>query len=154
MDDAVARQGSNHRNPLRSTHPRRQTIYYGSTTLRAVGNHHTRYHARRAPGSLQAEAAELRQAKTILLRLYNQEHSAYTAYGSNVRHSNLQMICASRASAERRYVNCLIRYLRDANRMSAFQANELQKAFTRERMSDLRVSNSNFLLGMFPRELY
>lgn len=108
---------------------------------------------RRAPGNLQAEAVELRQAQTILLRLYNQEHSAYTAYGFNARHSHLQMISASRASAERRYVNCLVRYLRDTNRMSAYQANVLQKAFTREGMSDLRVSNSNFLLGMFPREL-
>jgi hypothetical protein len=37
--------------------------------------------------------------------------------------------------------------------MSAQQATQLQKHFTREKMGDLGVSNSEYLLSMYPREL-
>jgi hypothetical protein len=109
---------------------------------------------RRATGFLQAQAAELRRAKATLLRLYNQEHSALANRSINVRESSLNIIRFSRASSERRYVNCLIRYLRDAGRMTSFQATQLQKDFTREKMADLGVSHSSYLLNMYPRELY
>jgi hypothetical protein len=164
MDDAVSRQGTNRRhNNAHPTNPRNhktfnlgphcKVTFVGS---RSNGGSHTftRVNARRAPGYLQAQAAELRNAKATLLRLYTQEQKALSKRGINTRHSTLQMIRASRASAERRYVNCLIRYSRDANYMSASQANQLQKDFTREKMSDLGVSNSSYLLGMYPRELY
>jgi hypothetical protein len=109
---------------------------------------------RRATGLLQAQAAELRRAKANLLRLYNQEHNALAKRSINARESSLNSIRFSRASSERRYVSSLIRYLRDAGRMTSFQATQLQKDFTRERMADLGVSHSSYLLGMYPRELY
>jgi hypothetical protein len=162
MDDAVTRQGTNRRNYKRHIYPRNHKTYnlrsYNITFngVKMNGGTHTftRLNERRAPGFLQAQAAELRQAKAILLRLYTQEQSILTKRGVNARHSTLQIVRTSRASAERRYVNCLIRYCRDANQMTASQANQLQKDFTREKMSDLGISNGNYLLGMYPRELY
>jgi hypothetical protein len=162
MDDAVFRRGTNRRREFRPPNPRSHKTYNLGphnntlTGVRVHGSTHTltRVNERRAPGFLQAQAAELRQAKATLLRLYTQEqHAAYNSRGLNERQSSLQMVRASRASAERRYVNCLIRYCRDANRMSAQQATQLQKHFTREKMSDLGVSNSEYLLSMYPREL-
>lgn len=38
--------------------------------------------------------------------------------------------------------------------MTSWQANQLQHDFTRQKMSDLGVYNGNYLLGLFPRELY
>jgi len=162
MDDAVSRQGTNRRRELRPSNPRNRKTYnlgLHNSTLNGVrmhGGNHTfiRANERRGHGFLQAQAAELRHARTILVRLYMQEQTAvYNSRGFNSRQSSLQMVRASRASAERRYVNCLIRYCRDANRMSAQEATQLQKHFTRERMSDLGVSHSDYLLSMYPREL-
>jgi hypothetical protein len=158
MDDAVSRQGSNRRNNTRRTYPRNHKTYnLGSYNIiinegRLNGGTHTftRVNERRAPGFLQAQAAELRQAKAILLRLYTQENHVLATQEQDARHSSLQVVRASRASAERRYVNCLIRYCRDAKRMTAFEATQLQKNFTREKMSDLGVSNSSYLLSMYP----
>jgi hypothetical protein len=161
MDDAVSRQGTRYPRAARPTNPRNhKTFNLGSVRVNLVGNrfgqgihNFTRVNARRAPGFLQAQAAELRYAKAILSRLYTQEHDALSNGGINARQPSLQIIRASRASAERRYVNCLIRYCRDAKCMTAVQANQLQKSFTREKMSDLGVSNSSYLLGLYPREL-
>jgi hypothetical protein len=162
MDDAVSRQGTNIRREFRSSNPRNHKTYnlgpHNVTLNRARvhgGNHtFTRINERRGHGFLQAQTAELRYARTILVRLYMQEQTAvYNSRGVNVRQSSLQMVRASRASAERRYVNCLIRYCRDAKHMSAQEANQLQKHFTRERMGDLGVSHSDYLLSMYPREL-
>ena len=162
MDDAVSRQGTNHRTAPRRTYPRNhKTFNLGplSVTLNGIrlnGSTHTftRVNERRAAGFLHAQAADLRAAKATLLRLYTQEQHALSKRGVNARQSTLQMVRSSRASAERRYVNCLIRYCRDANRMTAFQATQLQKDFTREKMGDLGVSNSNYLLDMYPCELH
>ncbi|KAH4007433.1 hypothetical protein HBH98_010520 [Parastagonospora nodorum] len=162
MDDAVSRQGTNRRREFRPSNPRnRKTYNLGphNVSLNGVringGNHtFTRANERRGHGFLQAQAAELRHARTTLVRLYTQEqHAFYNSRGASARQSSLQMVQASRASAERRYVNCLIRYCRDANQMSAQQATQLQKHFTRERMGDLGVSHSDYLLSMYPREL-
>jgi hypothetical protein len=161
MDDVVSRHGSNRRNNTRRTYPRNHKTYnlgpfnitINNARLNGGAHTFTRVSERRAPGFLQAQAAELRQAKAVLLRLYTQENYVLGNRELNAGKSSLQIIRASRASAERRYVNCLIRYRRDAKNMTAFEATQLQKDFTREKMSDLGVSNSNYLLGMYPREL-
>ncbi|KAH7093743.1 hypothetical protein FB567DRAFT_610333 [Paraphoma chrysanthemicola] len=162
MDDAVAREHTGRRHGPHHVYSRSRKTYYpgsfGGVSHRARTKRarHTFNSAteRRAPGFLQTQAAELRHAKATLLRLYNQENTALARRGTNVRESSLNMIRASRALSERRYVNCLIRYMRDAGRMTSFEATQLQKHFTRERMADLGVSHSNYLLGMYPRELY
>jgi hypothetical protein len=162
MDDAVARQGANRQTiPRRMRHRNRTTANLGAHRCtingdRISGGRHIfiRVNERRAPGSLQAEAGDLRAAKAILLRLYNREKQALVKRGPNARRSTQQMVRSSRATAERRYVNCLIRYCRAANRMTPTQANELQKNFTREKMGEMGLPNSNYLLGMYPRELY
>jgi hypothetical protein len=162
MDDAVSREGPKRSRNTRGSRPRNHKTYnlrafkIASNGVRMNGGTHTftRVNKRRAPGFLQAQAAELRQAKAVLVRLYTQENHIVSNRGLNTRESSLQIIRASRASAERRYVNCLIRYCRDANRMTPFQAKQLQNDFTREKMGDLGVSNSDYLLGMYPRELY
>jgi hypothetical protein len=157
----VSRQGTNY---PRAAHPtilrNHKTFNFGHDRVTIVGNRFgqgkhtfTRISARRAPGFLQAQAAELRYAEAILSRLYTQEQDALSNGGINARQSSLQIIRASRASAERRYVNCLIRYCRDAKCMTAVQANQLQGNFTRQKMSDLGISNSSYLLGLYPREL-
>lgn len=112
--------------------------------------------ARRPPGFLKAQAAELRRAKTSLLRLYAQEQYTAAKVGPNTGDTPLQRIRTSRATAERRYVNCLIRYSRDANVMTTVQAEQLQEDFTRCRegkSGDMGSSNSDYLLGLYPREL-
>jgi hypothetical protein len=162
MDDAVSRQGTNRRHETRPTKSRYQKTYnFGTCRVTFRGRRFngvtptfTRFTAGRAPGLLQAQAAELYHAKATLLRLYAQEQHAISKRGMNTRQSTLEMVRARRASAERRYVNCLIRYCRSANYMTAFQANQLQKDFTREKMRDHSVPNSDYLLGMYPRELY
>ncbi|KAH7412003.1 hypothetical protein DE146DRAFT_784606 [Phaeosphaeria sp. MPI-PUGE-AT-0046c] len=162
MDDAVTRRGTNRRVGLRSQNPRARRTYnpgdYSITFNGSVfngGTHtFTRANARRAPGSIHTQATELRNARATLLRLYAQEQNVISSGGIDARQSTLQMIRASRATAERRYVNCLIRYCRDSNRMTAWQATQLQSDFTRQKMTNLGVYNGNYLLGLFPRELY
>jgi hypothetical protein len=101
---------------------------------------------------LRTQASELREAKAVLDRLYSQEAQAYTNpynYGQD-----LNAVASSRATAERRYVNILIRYLRDANQMSTSQASELQRHFTRDRMATAgKGSNRGYLLALYPHEL-
>jgi hypothetical protein len=130
------------------------TVTFNGTNINGGSHAFMRFNERRAPGFLQSQAAELRAAKMLLVRLYTQEQHAILKGGINARQSTLQMVRSSRASAERRYVNCLIRYCRDANRMTPLEANQLQKAFTREKMGDMGFPNSNYLLGMYPCELY
>jgi hypothetical protein len=168
MDDAVSRQGTNthRRRDAHSSYPRyHKTDNFGKVKITFNGNGGARIHggtqrstrtnARRGAGFLHAQAAELRYAKANLLRLYTQEaHTITKSRGINPRDSTLQMVRASRATAERRYVNCLIRYCRDAGCMNAAEATRLQKDFTRERMGNFHSSNSAYLLGMYPWELY
>jgi hypothetical protein len=101
---------------------------------------------------LRTQASELRGAKAVLDRLYSQEAQAYSnPYNYN---QGLKEIASSRATAERRYVNVLIRYLRNANRMSTSQASELQRCFTRGRMAMAGTgSNRDYLFAMYPYEL-
>jgi len=161
MDDAVSRQGTNPRHVARGAYHRNHTTFNIGThrvtfhgfRFNAGGHTFTRVNERRAPGFLQVEAGDLRAAKTTLLRLYNQEQHTLMNRGLNVRQSTLQMVRSSRATAERRYVNCLIRYCRAANRMTSAEANQLQKDFTHEKMGDMGLPNSNYLLGLYPREL-
>lgn len=159
MDDAVSRQGTSRRNFIRHQGTNRRnyrTFNLAGVTVNMMGGSHAfhRYNERRAPGFLQAQAADLRAAKMTLVRLHTQEQHALMTRGINSRESTLQMIRSSRASAERRYVNCLIRYCRDANRMTPVQATQLQSVFTREKMGDSGFPSSNYLLGMYPHELY
>jgi hypothetical protein len=88
------------------------------------------------------------------MRMYDQECNAYnTSYGLNLCHPNLEAIRACRGSAERRYVHCLIGYMRDANRMTGWQTAELQKSFAHQRVGDPVMQYRNYLLGLFPPEL-
>lgn len=107
---------------------------------------------RRSAESLQIQGCELREAKASLLRLYAQEKAALASPSSGVN-PDLKRICACRARAERRYVTCLIRYLRNSNRMDAIEANKLQKKFTRKYTATTGTSNMEYLLGMYPCEL-
>ncbi|KAF1848926.1 uncharacterized protein K460DRAFT_364866 [Cucurbitaria berberidis CBS 394.84] len=151
MDDTLGRQGThtNRRAAPRSTQPRANASYSDTKYFKFRGSRH-RVIIRMTPGYLQVQGNELSQAKTNLQRLYVQERNALTRGSAGI---SLPMIRASRGTAERRYVNCLVRYLRDANRMSAIQANQLQRNFTRDKMVGMGVSNQDYLLGMYPREL-
>ena len=103
--------------------------------------------------ALRAQATELRAAKANLERAYTQEQSAMmlaarsTGLPSNPPHA------AARGRAERRYVNCFIRYSRDAKQMTAAQATEMQANFTRRKIEASGVNQVSFLLGMYPQEL-
>ncbi len=97
------------------------------------------------PTALRAQAAELRSAKANLERSYNQEE--------NIRHNFSVSVRGARARAERRFVNCLIRYRRDANQMTAVEATEMQRNFTRQKMEEVGVDNKSYLMGMYPCEL-
>lgn len=89
-----------------------------------------------------------------LERAYNQEQNILILSSRCTGVAfDLPQIIAARARAERRYVNCLIRYLRDTNQMSSAQANEMQANFTRRKMQESGVSNGPYLLGMYPHEL-
>jgi hypothetical protein len=101
---------------------------------------------------LQVQGNELRQAKTGLQRLYMQEQDATYAQAAGDR-NDLSVIRSARATAERRYVNCLIRYLRDSNRMGRRQSTFLQQQFTRVKMANTGVSYQHYLLSMYPQEL-
>ncbi|KAJ4331303.1 hypothetical protein N0V95_009904 [Ascochyta clinopodiicola] len=110
--------------------------------------------AEKVPGALSTQARELRLAKIIVERCYDQEQNLYNL---STRWTNITIVIsqstAAREQAERRYVNCLIRYLRDTNRMSAVEANEMQRNFTRQKMEKAGLPNRAYLLGMYPREL-
>ncbi|KAL5113288.1 hypothetical protein ACEQ8H_008849 [Pleosporales sp. CAS-2024a] len=168
IDDAVARQGTKRGRVQRGKISRNYKAYHLGAHGVCYNDYrgHSRVHLftpiataerrRRAPGFLLAQTAELGSAKTALARLYSQEEHAvlyYNSQGSKAGDSGLGVVRASRASAERRYVNCLIRYCRKANRMSALEAGRLQRHFTRKKMSDLKVSHKDYLLSMYPREL-
>ena len=126
MDDAVSRRGTNTR---ARQHPQNNQSYktfkFGSTRFHIYGGNSsitvTRAGARRGAGSSQASAKELRQAGATLLRLYTQEQNIIAGGGYYVQAAALQMVRASRATAERRYVNCLIRYCREINSMTAWE---------------------------------
>ena len=149
MDDASGRECPSRRAAPRSTQPPVSAGHSSkSTYFKFRGSKH-RVTIRTAPGFLQVQGNELRQAKLNLQRLYTQEQHALST-GSAA--ANLPSIRSSRGTAERRYVNCLIRYLRDTKRMTGSQANELQGNFTRARMNEM-VSNKEYLLGIYPHEL-
>lgn len=94
------------------------------------------------------------QARAVLMCLYDQERNAYNSfYDLNAGQSNLDQIRASRGVAERRYINCIIAYMRATGRMTRAQAGELQKYFTRERMRGMAAQYEGYMLGMFPPEL-
>lgn len=158
MDDTISRRGTTRRKPTH-TNPRNHRTYNLRSHATANSHTFTRYNERRGAGFLQAQAADLRTAKSTLIRLYTQEQQALMRGGINARECSLQVIRSSRASAERRYVNCLIRYCRDAGRMSAVQAGTLQSVYTRDKMGmgmgmgGVGAPSSGYLLGMYPREL-
>ena len=152
MDDASSRQSAQRR-----TATQRLPIQaFGGLSLRSTylksRGPNQRMTIRGTSGSLQVQSNELRRAKVMLQRLYTQEKQALHLQAVGAC-SNLREIRSSRGTAERRYVNCLIRFLRDTNRMSSGQATQLQQAFTRDKMAGMGMSNQKYLLGMYPREL-
>ena len=109
-----------------------------------------RYHAARRPStSLRAQAAQLRTAKRDLEGAYMQEEAALGGHAQQeVAHAT-----DVRARTERRYVNALLRYLRNKNSISGQEANRIQMSFTRQRMEGMGSTNKAYLRSMFPREL-
>lgn len=106
------------------------------------------------PTALRAQAADLRSARTNLERTYHQEENVSNLSSRCTRVTiNLPQITVARARAERRYVNCLIRYLRDTNQMSPVEATQMQANFTRRKMEQAGMSSKGYLLGMYPHEL-
>ncbi|KAF2623910.1 hypothetical protein BU25DRAFT_170426 [Macroventuria anomochaeta] len=106
------------------------------------------------PTVLRAQAAELCSARTNLERAYNQEQNVQDLSSRCTGVTfNFPEVTAARARAERRYVNCLIRYLRDTNQMNPAEATQMQANFTRRKMEQARMSNRVYLLGMYLHEL-
>jgi hypothetical protein len=158
-DDAVGRLSPKSSSIYHSVAPRRAARLLTVRSSIPVQSRSSRRARRGNVGNTTGVAAysrtqtsELREAKAVLDRLYSQEAQACTSpynYGQD-----LSAIASSRATAERRYVNVLIRYLRGANRMSTIQASELQRYFTRDRMARAGMgSNRDYLLALYPHEL-
>lgn len=122
-----------------------------SRSARKRRNHRGR--VQKVSPALRAQAAELRSAKANLERAYNQEQNAINLAARSTGLSLNSQHAAARARAERRYVNCFIRYSRDAKQMSAVQATEMQASFTRRKIEASGVNKVSFLLGMYPQEL-
>ncbi|KAF1970063.1 hypothetical protein BU23DRAFT_571114 [Bimuria novae-zelandiae CBS 107.79] len=118
----------------------------GSTRIRGTRN-------QAASKFVTPQAAELGRAKRNLEQLYTMEEQAFlTAYMR--RPEDIFAISSCRQCAERRYVNALIRYMRDSNQMTAAEATDLQRYFTRQKMEGMGPINKTYLLGMYPRELH
>jgi hypothetical protein len=104
--------------------------------------------------ALRAQAAELRSAKANLERAYNKERNVHSLSSRCTGVTfNFPKISAARARGERRYVNFLIRYLRGTNQMSAVEAAEMQRNFTRRKTEAMGMRNRAYLLAMYPWEL-
>jgi hypothetical protein len=167
MDDAVSRQGKNRRNHHNSTDPRscRRKFYaaqynLASNAFRFNGgtNTLTRAHKlHRVPAFLQAKAKDLRRAKAKLLQLYKHEQCAAARGDANTISADLRNIRCSRATAERRYVGCLISYYREGNEMTTAQASQLQENFTRKTMGKngnlVGPPSRDYLMSLYPREV-
>ncbi|KAJ4350077.1 uncharacterized protein N0V89_008698 [Didymosphaeria variabile] len=97
------------------------------------------------------QISELRRARNNLHRLYTMEEDAFLSTTRPAE--DVAAITYRRGCAERRYVNALIRYMRDANQMSSSEATHLQHYFTRQKMEGIGPINKGYLLGMYPREL-
>jgi len=129
--------------------------------------HHSRLHAdvrvrsgvsdrtapiRNLPTFLRSQGKDLRDAKNRLQRLYMLE-SNIALPQHNGGQSELATLRTQRATAERRYVICLVTYQRNANQIDKVTASQLMRQFTREKMSGVTVANQAFLMGMYPKEL-
>ena len=122
-----------------------------SRSARKRKNHRGR--VQKVAPALRTQAAELRSAKANLERAYNQEQNAINLAARSTGLPLNSQHAAARARAERRYVNCFIRYSRDAKQMSAVHATEMQASFTRRKIEASGVNQVSFLLGMYPQEL-
>ena len=110
--------------------------------------------ANNVPPALRVQVDELRSAKTNLERAYaHEQHVRSLSSRCTGVIFNFPEVSAARARAERRYVNCLVRYLRDTNQMSAIEARQLQGNFTKHKMEKGGANSSVYLLGMYPYEL-
>jgi hypothetical protein len=106
---------------------------------------------RQVPNPLSTQVAELGSAKRNLERLYTMEEDAMASW-TRPPHEIAALSCR-RAGAERRYVNALIRYLRDSDQMSGAEAAALQRHFTRQRNGSMLPVSKVFLLNLYPQEL-
>jgi hypothetical protein len=157
MDEIPTRRpaGRPYINRRRNTQPLPRHHSYKTTSSRP----NRKKRARRAainnvPPALRAQAAELRAARANLLRCYDQEQNVLdmSARFTGIT-INIPSTTAARERAERRYVNCIIRYLRNTNKMSSVEAVEMQGNFTRQKMKNAGMTNRTYLLRMYPREL-
>jgi hypothetical protein len=159
MDDAVRRVSTKPSSTFHSVAPRRaarpSTVRSSIPVQSRSGRKARRGNVGNTTGVAaysRTQSSDLREAKVVLDRLYLQGAQACTSsynYGQD-----LSAIASSRATAERRYVNELIRYLRGTKRMSTIQASELQRCFTRDRMARAgNGSNRDYLLALYPHEL-
>jgi hypothetical protein len=148
MDDAVTRGFTRRLGISGPMHTRT----YATATGRPA-----RVHTRRAPSGpgipnyLNTQATDLRVAKRNMERLYTMEEDAMTSWTRPAQ--EIASLSSLRGTAERRYVNVLIRYLRNSQQMAAAEASDLQRYFTRQRMIGTGPVNKAYLLGLFPKEL-
>ena len=125
--------------------------FVGRYVVENMGIMPQRYRAaRRPPTSLRKQAAQLRTAKRDLEGAYMQEEAAL---GGHTTQQEVAHATAVRARTERRYVNALLRYLRNTNSISGQEAGRIQMSFTRQRMEGMGSTNKAYLRSMFPREL-
>jgi hypothetical protein len=164
MDDALSRRGTDHRLSNRSSIYRyRQTFNFGSYNLPFNGMGHSEYgYNRKQPKTRRGHVSllpnmtvRLREARDSLMQSYAYEQQVMMSEGSKTGREKAQAR-EERARNERRYVSSLIHYGRATNQMSSEQARRLQKKFTHRKMAKMGAAykNDQYLLGLFPRELY
>jgi hypothetical protein len=116
------------------------------------GNPNRRSGARARRRTFTPLAKALRRARSVLMTCYNDEFAVLmNPNGHSLQYAEL--VQKARGLAERKYVHALIQYGRDIKRMQPQEATELQRTFTRAKMTGLGPVYRNFLLSLFPREL-
>lgn len=140
MNDAYGRRVTRRRAPPQRKHPQAQPSSFQdfngpAPAFRASIPHYL--------------TKGLQQAKRNLVRLYAQEEHALRSNAVDAH-----IVCKHRRTAERRYVDCLVLYLRNADRISSVQAKVLQDYFVVGGMAGMMNGNhQNYLLAMWPKEL-
>ena len=128
--------------------------YYAISSRRTRRTKANKAKANNVPPRLRVQAAEFRSAKSTLERAYAHEQNVQSLYSRTTGVIfDIPGVFAARARTERRYVNCLVRYLRDTNQMSAMEASQLQGSFTKQKMGKVGLDSRIYLLGMYPFEL-
>lgn len=94
----------------------------------------------------------LRDAYHSLTRVYAME-DAILANSRMYTIGQVAEIKSSRGRAERRYAGALTGYLRHTGQIQAWEASEIQKMFTKQKMKGQAQIHREYLLNMYPSEL-